>query len=462
MRTYLILFFGAIIFNSIVLGQDPEVLLSEANSKMKTGELDLADSLLVESLIIDPSFAPAVVAQSKIWLRKGEINKAIPLAEKAVNLDEEFRPWVNELESINRAMLNAMGTLKQGNADMAFNEFQALTEKYPNFSQAYFNMGVIKYRKKETEDVAYYARKVLDIYPNHPKAKVMFNNVMKLFYLSGNKAYKRGDLEKAIDGYKKAIEYDKNYFLAYFQLGVIEKKMGNADQAMNYFNKVVKINPDHYKTWFTIGALNESENQLDSALINYNRAIEINPGYIKPYASIGNIYTLMEDYELAKDILLTAIQIDPKYPNAYIALGFAFSEEAKKNEDESKQDTIDSRKQDKLIAKSQENYAQSAEYLKQATNLDDKNYDAWFRYASSLNVIKKYKDASVAAQKCIELKKKFGGGWYELGIAEWKNGKGRKERALAHFAKSKKLDRNYRELAERKIDEINRPERYQK
>ena len=44
---------------------------------------------------------------------------------------------------------------------------------------------------------------------------------------------------------------------------------------------------------------------------------------------------------------------------------------------------------------------------KDFTPKDDKNYDAWFRYASSLNVIKKYKDASVAAQKCIELKKKF-------------------------------------------------------
>ena len=41
-------------------------------------------------------------------------------------------------------------------------------------------------------------------------------------------------------------------------------------------------------------------------------------------------------------------------------------------------------------------------------------------------------------------------------------GKGRKERAISHFTKAKKLDRSYRELAERKIDEINRPERYQK
>ena len=460
MRTYLILLFVTTIANSFLFCQDPEVLLAEANSKMEIGDLISADSLLQASLKIDQSFAPAVVAQSKIWLRKGEINKAIPLAEKAVNLDEEFRSWVTELESINRAMLNAMGTLKQGNTDMAFNEFQSLTEKYPYYSQPYYNMGVIKYRKKDTESVAYYARQVLKIYPDHSKAKVMFNNVMKLFYLSGNKAYKRGDLEKAIDGYKKAIEYDENYFLAYYQLGVIEKKMGNSDQAMGYFNKVLTINPEHYKTWFTIGAILESENQLDSALVNYNKAIEINPGYIKPYASIGNIYTLKEDFQTAKDILLTAIQIDPVYPNAYIALGFAFNEHAKKVEDESKQKGIDAKKQVDLISRSQELYTEASKNLKKATEYDEKNSDAWFRYASALNLIKKYQEASVAAQKCIDLKKKFGGGWYEKGVAEF--GKGNKNRALKYLEEANKLDRDYRELAQRKMDEIKNPDKYQK
>ena len=104
MRTYLILLFVITIANSFLFCQDPEVLLAEANSKMKIGELKSADSLLNESLKIDPSFAPAVVAQSKLWLRKGEINKAIPLAENAVNLDGEFRPWAIELDAINKML----------------------------------------------------------------------------------------------------------------------------------------------------------------------------------------------------------------------------------------------------------------------------------------------------------------------------------------------------------------------
>ena len=64
-----------------------------------------------------------------------------------------------------------------------------------------------------------------------------------------------------------------------------------------------------------------------------------------------------------------------------------------------------------------------------------------------------------SAQKCIDLKRKFGGGWLELGTAEM--GKKNNTRAKRHFEEARK-DREWRELAERKIDEINNPAKYQK
>ena len=58
----------------------------------------------------------------------------------------------------------------------------------------------------------------------------------------------------------------------------------------------------------------------------------------------------------------------------------------------------------------------------------------------------------MAAQSCIDIKKRFGGGWLELGIAEM--GKKNKTRAKRHFEEARK-DRDWRKMAERKIDEIN-------
>ena len=72
----------------LILAQDPEKLLTSANEKMAIGELSVADSLLKESLRIDPSFAPAHIGISELWLRRGDLNKANASATQAVQMDD--------------------------------------------------------------------------------------------------------------------------------------------------------------------------------------------------------------------------------------------------------------------------------------------------------------------------------------------------------------------------------------
>jgi tetratricopeptide (TPR) repeat protein len=433
MRTYLILLFVTTIANSFLFCQDPEVLLAEANSKMKIGELKSADSLLNEALKIDPSFAPAHVGFSELWLRKGDLVKANESATKAVQMDEDFRSWWNGLNDIRSRIQNGKRNVQQGQFDSAIQEYEAITEKYPYFPEAQFYMGLTKFRQKDIEGAAFYFSEALKIYPGHQKARKGLNNVTKQLLNNGNKAYKRGDIEKASQYYLKAVTFDEQFYLAFYQLGVLEKKMGNSDLAISYFNKAIEIKPDFHKAWFTLGTSYEVDNNLDSAIVKYNKAIELNPGYTKAYNNLGNIYTVKEDYDSAKDVLLTAIQIDPTYADAYLRLGVVFSE--------------------------QELFIEASEQFEKATEYNEKNYDAWFRYASTLNSIKQYDDASFAAQKCIDIKMKFGGGWYEKGVAE--HGKGNKTRALKYFDEANKY-RDWRKLAQRKIDEINNPTKYEK
>ena len=83
----------------------------------------------------------------------------------------------------------------------------------------------------------------------------------------------------------------------------------------------------------------------------------------------------------------------------------------------------------------------------------------FFNLASAHNNLKEWDKAAAAAQSCIDIKKRFGGGWLELGIAEM--GKKNKTRAKRHFEEARK-DRDWRKMAERKIDEINNPSKYEK
>jgi tetratricopeptide (TPR) repeat protein len=432
MKKYLLIL-AILVFSTFLFSQDPDVLFNQAENKMQTGELEQADSLLKESLKIDPSFAPAHIGFSELWLRKGDLVKANESATKAVQMDEEFRSWWNGLNDIRTRIQNGKRNVQQGQFDVAMQEYQAIVEKFPYFPEAQFYMGLTKFRQKDIEGAAFYFSEALKIYPEHQKARKGLNNVTKQLLNNGNKAYKRGDLEKASDYYLKAVQFDQEFYLAFYQLGVLEKKMGNSDEAISYFNKAIKIKPDFHKAWFTLGTSYEVDNNLDSAIIKYIKAIELNPGYTKAYGNLGNIYTLQEDYDSAKDILLTAIQIDPTYADGHLRLGVVFTQ--------------------------QELFFEASEQFKKATEYDEKNHDAWFRYASSLNSIEKFLEASEAAQKCIDIKVKFGGGWYEKGVAEF--GKGNKTRALKYFDEANKY-RDWRKLAQRKIDEINNPTKYEK
>ena len=94
-----------------------------------------------------------------------------------------------------------------------------------------------------------------------------------------------------------------------------------------------------------------------------------------------------------------------------------------------------------------------------STELDKKDYNKFFNLASAYNELEMWNDAAQAAQSCIDIKRKFGGGWLELGLAEL--GKKNKTRAKKHFEEARK-DRAWRKMAERKIDEINNPSKYEK
>ena len=179
MRRYLILLYVIIIVNSILLCQDPEELLAEANSKMKIGELNSADSLLQESLKFDPSFAPAHIGFSELWLRKGDLVKANESATKAVQMDEEFRLWWNGLNDIRNKIQTGKRYVQQGEYHIAMQEYKAIAEKYPYFPEAQFYMGLTKFRQKDIEAAAFYFSEALKIYPDHQKARKGLNNVTK-------------------------------------------------------------------------------------------------------------------------------------------------------------------------------------------------------------------------------------------------------------------------------------------
>ena len=418
---------------SLLFAQDPEVLLSTGEIQLAAGDYSGAESSFNSALQVDPSFAPALQALSKLALHMGDIKKANDYSNQAVQADEDFREWSDQITKINENIQNGNRDVHQGLFDEAIKKYSSILEQHPYFPDAEFYMGLTRFRQKDIEGAALHFSNALVIYPDHTKARKGLDNVTKQFLNAGNKSYKRGNLGKATNYYQKALEFDPNFYLAYYQLGVLEKKQGHSQTAIDYLNKVIEVKPDHAKTWFTLGSVHESDGNTELAIEHYSKAIEINPGYAKAYGNLGKLYTENQLYKEAEDVLKTVTQIDPNYADGFMRLGLLYIE--------------------------QEIWESAVENLIVATRLDEKDYNKFVNLAAALNHIQKWDKAISAARSCTDLKRKFGGGWYELGVAEM--GRDNRTRAKKHFEVAHN-DRDWREMAARRIDEINNPAKYEK
>ena len=71
LRTFII-----ILTITFAFSQDPEALLRQGETQLESGYLESAESSFNSALNVDPSFAPALQALSKLFLHKGDLKKA--------------------------------------------------------------------------------------------------------------------------------------------------------------------------------------------------------------------------------------------------------------------------------------------------------------------------------------------------------------------------------------------------
>ena len=170
---------SVIIINSLTFSQDLQSLVNKANNKIKSSDLVSAENLLQNVLDVDPSYAPARISFSKLWLRKGNLSKANEYATMAARIDEDFRPWWEELNEIRSGIENGQKYFQQSNFDKAFDEYESISKKHPYSSQALYYMGMVKNKQKDLKKAAMFFEKALKIYPTYQKAKKALTNVKK-------------------------------------------------------------------------------------------------------------------------------------------------------------------------------------------------------------------------------------------------------------------------------------------
>ena len=136
--------------------------------------------------------------------------------------------------------------------------------------------------------------------------------------------YNRGEYEKAVEEYKRAIEINRESVEAYYHLGMAYSSLGKYKEAVEAYSRAIRIKPDYAVAYYNLGHAYSNLNQHDKAIKAFLHSIQHEPDNEEAYFALGNAYFDSGKEGKAVDTIEAAISRKPDNPYAYYRLGLLY------------------------------------------------------------------------------------------------------------------------------------------
>jgi len=155
------------------------------------------------------------------------------------------------------------------------------------------------------------------------------------YYLKGREyyyRYSRRDNENAIDLFKKALNLDPSYALAYAGLGdaYAQRAQGFGfqdvwiDSSIAVSSKAISIDPNLAEGYKALGMAYGGKGWIRKSLEAYRKAIDINPNYQPAVGNIGYMNEQLGKFDEALQWQKKALALNPMIPFSYAGVGAAY------------------------------------------------------------------------------------------------------------------------------------------
>ncbi len=144
-------------------------------------------------------------------------------------------------------------------------------------------------------------------------------------YLNLGLAYQnRGDLDKALANYNKALSLKALSYPPLVNRGSIYAALGQHEKAIRDFTDAISINPYVPVAYYNRGMSHVFLGQKELAVGDFTSVIELKPGYAEAYNNRGSMYGDMGETEKAIADFSSAIALQPDFPGFYANRAHAF------------------------------------------------------------------------------------------------------------------------------------------
>lgn len=136
--------------------------------------------------------------------------------------------------------------------------------------------------------------------------------------------HKRGDLDRAINEYKKTLSENPKKEKAHFNLAIIYEKKGNMRGAMEHYTQTVKLNPLHEMALYNLATLHAGAGDPKEAIALYTRLLSLNPLNENAHYNLAVTYGLMNEHKMAIMHYKEVLKIAPGSADVYYNMGLMY------------------------------------------------------------------------------------------------------------------------------------------
>ena len=148
------------------------------------------------------------------------------------------------------------------------------------------------------------------------KEKFQGQSGIEIVYLHmGNCYSSKGDYQKAIEFYQKALEKFPTNSELILCIGNAYSNLNDFDNAMKWFNKLKIEDIGNVDTLYNIGVIAYNQGDFERALTFFKKATEIDTEFADGFFQLGMTYTALDKSQEAVEVLKKFMQLAPQSPN---------------------------------------------------------------------------------------------------------------------------------------------------
>ena len=225
----------------------------------------------------------------------------------------------------------------------------------------------------------------------------------------------KGEQDRAIQEYDKAISIKPNEAKYYSNRGVAYNEKGGQDRAIQDFDKAISINPDKADYYSNRGNAYSGKGEYDRAIQDHDKAISINPNKADYYSSRGVAYRKKGLHDRAIQDFDKAISINPDDADYYSNRGNALDDKGE--------------------------YDRAIQNYDKAISIAPDSADYYSNRGNALSKKGEHDRAIQEYDKAISINPDDADYYFNRGVAY--NKKGEYDRAIQDYDKAIELDKNY-------------------